>query len=96
MKVIAIGSLVQPLTPEQKQQIMPKEVSATLKHYLEGTIEQFWFREKKGPIFLMNIESIEQAKSELDTLPLVEANLMTWELMPVTPLSPLGLLIQER
>ena len=96
MKVIAIGSLVQPLTPEQKQQIMPKEVAATLKHYLEGKIEQFWFREGAGPIFLMNAESVEQAKAELDTLPLVAANLMAWELMPVTPLSPLGLLIQAR
>jgi len=94
MKIIAIGSLVQPLTPEQKQQIMPKEVAATLKHYLDGKIEQFWFREKKGPIFLMNVESIEQAKAELDTLALGAADLMAWELMPVTPLSPLGLLIQ--
>jgi hypothetical protein len=47
---------------------LPKEVSATLKHYLEGKIEQFWFRENAGPIFLMNTESVEQAKAELDTL----------------------------
>lgn len=96
MKVIAIGSLVQTITPEQRQQIMPKEVAATLKHYLDGKIEQFWFREKAGPIFLMNVESIEQAKAELATLPLVAADLMTYELMPVTPLSPLGLLIQGK
>jgi hypothetical protein len=96
MKVIAIGSLVKTITPEQRQQIMPKEVPATLKHYLDGTVEQFWFREKAGPIFLMNVESIDQAKAELDTLPLVAANLMTYELMPVTPLSPLELLIQGK
>ena len=96
MKVIAIGSLVQTITPEQLQQIMPKEVPATLKHYLDGTVEQFWFREKAGPIFLMNVESLDQAKAELATLPLVTADLMTYELMPVTPLKPLGLLIQGR
>jgi hypothetical protein len=96
MKVIAIGSLVQTITPEQLQQIMPKEVPATLKHYLDGTVEQFWFREKAGPIFLMNVESLDQAKAELATLPLVTADLMTYELMPVTPLRPLGLLIQGR
>jgi hypothetical protein len=96
MKVFAIASIPQPISPEQLQQIMPKEVSATLKHYLEGKIEQFWFREKAGPIFLMNVESVEQAKAELDTLPLVAANLMTYELMPVTPLRPLGLLIQGK
>jgi hypothetical protein len=96
MKVIAIGSLVKTISQEQLQQIMPKEVPATLKHYLDGTVEQFWFREKAGPIFLMNVESLEQAKAELGTLPLVAANLMTYELMPVTPLSPLGLLIQDK
>jgi hypothetical protein len=96
MKVFAIASIPQPISPQQLQQIMPKEVPATLKHYLEGKIEQFWFREKAGPIFLMNVESVEQAKAELDTLPLVAANLMTYELMPVTPLSPLGLLIQGK
>jgi hypothetical protein len=75
---------------------MPKEVTATLKHYLEGKVEQFWFREKAGPIFLMDVESVEQAKAELATLPLVAAKLMTYELMPVTPLKPLGLLIQGK
>ena len=96
MKVFAIASIPQPISPEQLQQIMPKEVTATLKHYLEGKIEQFWFREKAGPIFFMDAESVEQAKAELDTLPLVVAKLMTYELMPVTPLKPLGLLIQGK
>ena len=32
----------------------------------------------------MSVESVEEAKAELDTLPLVAAKLMTYELMPVT------------
>jgi hypothetical protein len=93
MKVMAIASAKSALTSEQLKQYMPDEVSATLKHYLEGKIEQFWFREKAGPIFLMNAESVEQAKAILDELPLVAANLMAYELMPVGPLVPLGRLI---
>jgi hypothetical protein len=92
MKVMAVGT-IKSLTPEQRQQHMPAEVPATLKLYLDGRIEQFWFREKAGPIFLMNIESVEQAKATLDTLPLTAANLMTYDLMPIGPLAPLGLLI---
>jgi hypothetical protein len=46
------------------QQIMRKEVPDTLKLYLEDKIEQFWFREDKpGVIFLMNTESLDQAKA---------------------------------
>jgi hypothetical protein len=72
MKVFAIGSIVKPLTPEQRQQIMPNEVPATLKHYLDGKIEQFWYREDKpGVIFLMNVDSVEHAMATVEALPLV-------------------------
>jgi hypothetical protein len=66
------------------------------QHYLEGKIEQFWFRENVGPIFLMNVESVEEAKATLSELPLVANNLVRLELMPVGPLMPLSLLIQGK
>ncbi len=94
MKVMALAKIASPLTPEQRTQHMPAEVPATLKLYLDGKIEQFWFREKAGPIFLMNVESVEDAKATLDTLPLVVAGIATYELMPVGPLMPLGMLVQ--
>jgi hypothetical protein len=96
MKVFAIASAQPALTPDKLQQHMPNEVPATLKLYLDGKVEQFWFREKAGPIFLMNVESVEQARATLDALPLVADGLMTYELMPVGPLVPLGRLIQDR
>jgi hypothetical protein len=96
MKVMAIASPKAALTPELLKPHMPKEVPHTLQLYLEGKIEQFWFREKLGPIFLMNVESIEEAKATVDQMPLVAANLMTYDLMPVGPLAPLGMLIQGK
>jgi hypothetical protein len=96
MKVFAIASAKPTLTPEKIQQHMPNEVPATLKLYLEGKVEQFWFREKAGPIFLMNVDSVEQAKATLDALPLVADGLMSYELMPVGPLVPLGMLIANK
>jgi hypothetical protein len=96
MKVLAIGTASAALTPDQLQKHMPNEVPHTLQLYLEGKIEQFWFREKVGPIFLLNVESVEQAKATLDSLTLVANKLMTYELMPVGPLMPLGLLIQGK
>ena len=97
MKVLAIGSIVKPVPPEQRQQIMLKEVPDTLRLYLDEKIEQFWSRtDKPGVMFLMNVESIEQAKETVDSLPLVAKGFAQYELMPVGPLSPLGLLIQSR
>jgi hypothetical protein len=96
MKVFAIASATPALTPEKIQQHMPNEVPATLKLYLEGKVEQFWFREKAGPIFLMNVESVEQAKATLNALPLVADGLMSYEFLPVGPLAPLGMLIANK
>lgn len=93
MKVFAIASIPSNTAPEQIQQHMPGEVHDTLRLYLGGKVEQFWFRDKSGPIFLMEVESVEQARDTLQTLPLVAANLMTYELLPVSPLLPLGRLI---
>ena len=93
---MAVPSVRTGVTPEQIKGHMREEVPATLKLYLEGKVEQFWFRGKAGPIFLLNVESVEEAKAALDTLPLVEANVMSYELMPVGPLMPLGLLLQGK
>jgi hypothetical protein len=97
MKVLAVGSITKAPTPEQRQQIMPKEVPDTLKLYLDGTIEQFWYRQDKpGVIFLMTVETLEQAKAAVEALPLVTEGFATYELMTVGPLAPLGLLIQGK
>ena len=95
MKVIAFGNIVKPVTPEQRAEIMPNEVPATLKLYLDGKIEQFFYRQDKpGVIFLMNADSVEQAKATVETLPLVKEGYAQYDLIPVGPLAPLGLLIQ--
>ena len=97
MKVMAVGSITKPLSPEQRQQVMPNEVPATLRHYLDGKIEQFWFRQDApGVIFLMNVESVEQAKTTIEALPLVTGGYAKYEFMQVGPLAPLGLLIQGK
>jgi hypothetical protein len=97
MKVLAIGSLVKEMTPAQRDEIMPREVPATLKLYLDGKIEQHWFRQDKpSVVFLMNAGSVDDAKTTLDTLPLAVEGIMTFDLMPVGPLAPLGMLIQGK
>jgi len=93
MKVMAVGTL-KPLSQEQRQQYLPKEVPATLQLYLDGKMEQFWLREKEvGVIFLMNVDSVDEADKLLKGLPLGQAILLTFDLMPIGPLLPLGMLM---
>ena len=96
MKAFAIASIPSNVAVEDVRKHLPDEVPATLKLYLEGKVEQFWFRENMGPIFLMNVDTLDEAKGILGSLPLVAEGLMTYEYMPVTPLSPLRMLIQGK
>ncbi len=59
---------------------LPKEVPAKLQLYLDGKMEQFWLRDNQaGVIFLMTVNSVEEADGLLKVLPLGRANLLTFE-----------------
>ena len=75
---------------------MQQEVRDTVRLYLSGKIDQ-WFvrRDQNGVVFLLNVSSLAEARTMLEKLPLGEAKLMEFDLIPLGPLSPLGLLLQE-
>src|SRR5215471_15489867 len=97
MKVLALGTFAKPLTDEQRKRILPNEVPDTLRLYLDGKIDQFWFREDQpgGVVFLMNATSVEEAKSIVEVLPLAANGYLVFDYIPVGPLKPLGLLINS-
>jgi hypothetical protein len=95
-KILALGRFTAPPTPEQVKTIFPHEVPDTLQLYLDGKIEQMWARQdQKGPVFLMNVTSVAEAHSLLEKLPLGQAKLMEFELVELTPLTPLHMLLTE-
>lgn len=92
-KLLAIGSVTSPLTPEERATILPKEVRGTINLYLQGKIDQWWFRtDGKGVVFLLNVTSVDEAHEMLEKLPLGVAKRMTFEFIPLGPLFPLRLL----
>ena len=96
MKILALGRFVSPPTPEQVKTIFPREVPDTLRLYLEGKIEQMWARQdQKGPVFLLNVTSVQDAQKILEALPLGQAKLMEFEYIEITPLTPLHMLLTE-
>lgn len=95
-KVLASGRFTSPPTPEQLKMIFPKEVPATLRLHLAGKIEQWWARQdQKGPVFLMNATSVEEARAILEELPLGQAKLMEFDYVELSPLTPLHMLLNE-
>ncbi|MGC4054815.1 MAG: hypothetical protein QM757_38730 [Paludibaculum sp.] len=91
--VLATLSVNPGVSREQIGKIMRDEVAETVQLYLDGKIEQWYARgDGKGVVFLMDCRTVEEAKAILDTLPLVKAHYVTFEYMPLGPLSPLRVL----
>jgi hypothetical protein len=95
-KVLAIGSWTAKATPEARPAIMPSEARDTLRLQLAGKIDQ-WFAKSdgSGAVFLMNVTDPAEAHKLLEDLPLGRAGMMTFELIPIGPLWPLGLMLAE-
>ena len=76
--------------------VLPEEVRATVKMYLDGKIQQWYARsDGKGVVFILNCGSVEEAKGLMESLPLGKARLATFEFTALGPLTPLRLLLTE-
>lgn len=93
-EVMVILTARQGVDRQQIMNIMPAEIRATVKLYLEGKIRQWYSRgDGKGVVFFLDARTVEQAHAIIETLPLSKEDLMDHEYISVGPLMPLNALI---
>jgi len=82
------------VTRERVMAIMPAEIRATVRLYLDGKIREWYAREDgKGAVFLLNTSDVAEARSIMESLPLAKEDILDHEYIPVGPLTPLRLLL---
>jgi hypothetical protein len=82
------------VTPQQIMAVIPEEIRATVKLYLDGKIRQWYSRgDGKGVIFLVDAKTEDEARAVMETLPFAKKQLMDNEYIPVGPLMPLRALM---
>ena len=92
--VMATLTVKPDIAREQIMKVMPNEVRDTVALYLDGKIEQWYARgDGKGVVFILNCNTVAEAKAMLEKLPLVMGNLASFEYMPLGPLTPLRMLM---
>ena len=88
--VLVIETPKQGVTPQQVMAVIPEEVQATVKLYLDGKIREWYSRgDGKGVVVLLDVKTEEEAREIEETLPLAKAQLMDHQYIPVGPLMPL-------
>ena len=95
-RVLAIGHLPPGVTPDRLMPFMGREVPGTVQLYLDGKLDQWYSRQDvNGVVFLFNVTRVEEARDLLEQLPLGQAHLLKFDFIPLGPLSPLGLLLDN-
>src|SRR5438132_13519322 len=88
--VLVIQTPKQGVTVQQVMAVIPDEIQATVKLYLDGKIREWYSRgDGKGVIFLVDAKTEDEARALMETLPLAKEQLMNHEYIPVGPLMPL-------
>jgi hypothetical protein len=89
-RILAIGTVNPGVDPAKVFAILPNEVRDTVSLYLDGKIDQWYsLEDRRGVVFILNVTDTATAHDMLEKLPLGQAHLMTFELIPIGPLNPL-------
>jgi hypothetical protein len=89
-RILAIGTINPGVDQAQVFAILPNEVRETVDLYLDGKIEQWYsLQDRRGVAFILNVTDPTAAHEMLEKLPLGQAHLMSFELIPLGPLNPL-------
>src|SRR6266436_1160115 len=92
--VLVIQTPKQGVTFAQVVDVIPAEIRATVKLYLDGKIREWYSRgDGKGVVFLVDAKTEDEARAIMDTLPLAKEQLMDDQYIPVGPLMPMRALI---
>jgi hypothetical protein len=92
--VLVLMTMKAEVSREEFLKVLPSEVRATVRLYLDGKIRQ-WFQRSdgKGVVFILPATTVADAQSVMDSLPLAQAHLVDHEYVALSPLGPLGVLL---
>ena len=88
MKLLALEKEVPGFTPEHFQPHLEAEAAAAWQLYQAGVIREMYFRaDASEAVLILECADVEHAKQILDSLPLVQAGLITFDVIPLRPYS---------
>jgi hypothetical protein len=86
MKILALEHEVPNTRPEQFALHLKAEATRIWELYQSGQVRELYFRQdRKEAVLVLECANAEAAQRMLETLPLVQAGLITFEIIPLLP-----------
>jgi len=86
MKILALEKETSNTTPEQFAPHLKAEAARVWELYKSGRVREIYFREDRDEaVLILECTDVDEAKGLLNTLPLVQARLIKFEVIPLVP-----------
>lgn len=86
MKILALEIETPGTTPEQFTPHLKNEAARVWELYKSGQIRELYFRQdRREAVLVLESAGAKEAQQLLETLPLVEAGLIYFEIIPLSP-----------
>jgi hypothetical protein len=86
MKILALEKETPGTTPEQFTPHLKAEAARVWELYQSGQLREIYFRqERKEAVLVLECADAKEAQTLLETLPLVQAGLIGFEVIPLVP-----------
>jgi muconolactone delta-isomerase len=97
MKILALEKESPDVKPEQFVNHLKLEAQKIWELYQEGIIREIYFRQDHSEaVLILESSNTEEANRLLNSLPLVEAGLITFEVIPLIPYPGFSRLFAEK
>lgn len=86
MKILAMEIETEGVRPEQFQPHLKAEARRVWELYQSGAIRELYFRaDRSEAVLILECEDVAVAQETLSSLPLVQAGLIRFEVIPLVP-----------
>lgn len=86
VKILALEVEAEGIKPEQYKPHLKAEARSIWELYQNGTIRELYFRaDRSEAVLILECRDVNEAKERLESLPLVQCGLITFELIPLVP-----------
>jgi len=86
MKILAIEKELPNTTPDRFKPHLKAEAARVWELYKSGKVREMYFRgDREEAVLILECEDIVETKMLLESLPLVQAGLIEFEVIPLVP-----------
>lgn len=95
MKILAIEKEIKGADGSNAESTLKAETLHVYNLYLNDTLREIYFNEHNSAVLILECENLQSAEQVLQTLPLVKAGLIKFDVMQLNPYTGFKRLIEQ-